>query len=153
MHWWIENLSRRLRMATALMLFWAAPAGAQTTSSVQTVAGFRVPDYDEQNNLKSILFGDFARILPDGIIEITNLKIDFFSEGATNMTVTSPKCIYNQKDNTARSEADVEIRRENLRITGTRFWWSAKQERFEIYEKARVEIRGAKGHMESGGLP
>ncbi|MBU1694376.1 MAG: LPS export ABC transporter periplasmic protein LptC [Verrucomicrobia bacterium] len=140
-------------LAAALALLAAAPAGAQTTGSVQTVAGFRVPDYDEQNNLKSVLFGDFARILPDGIIEITNLKIDFYREGATNMTVTSPKCIYNQKENTARSDADVEIRREKLRITGTGFWWSAKQERFEIFHKARVEIQGARGHMESGGLP
>lgn len=155
MHWWNENISRGLRVAAALAVLCAAPAGAQVlaTGSVQTVAGFRVPDYDEQNNLKSVLFGDFARILPDGIIEIANLKIDFYREGATNMTVTSPKCIYNQKDNTARSDAGVEIRRESLRITGTGFWWSAKQERFEIFQKARVEIRGAKGHMESGGLP
>ena len=152
MRWWSEKNSRGRRVAVVLALLWAMPAGAQT-GAVQTVAGFRVPDYDEQNNLKSVLFGDFARILPDGIIEITNLKLDFYKSGEVDMTVTSPKCIYNQKEGTARSESDVEIRRENLRITGTGFWWSAKQEQFEIFQKARVEIRGAKGHMESGGLP
>ncbi|MBP7828491.1 MAG: LPS export ABC transporter periplasmic protein LptC [Kiritimatiellae bacterium] len=136
-------------------VFWAAPARAQfgSTGAVQTVSGFKVPDYDENNNLKSILYGDFARVRPDGIIEITNLKIEMYKEGAVEMTVTSPKCIYNQKDSTARSNEDVEILREGLRITGTGFWWNAKQERFGLYSKSRVEIRGVKGSMESGGLP
>ncbi|HRZ11450.1 MAG TPA: LPS export ABC transporter periplasmic protein LptC [Kiritimatiellia bacterium] len=144
-----------LRLAAAAALLFAAPARAQlvSTGATQTVSGFKVPDYDQNNNLKSVLYGDFARVRPDGIAEITNVKLEFYKEGAVEMTVTSPRCVYNQKDGTARSDADVEIVREGLKITGKGFWWGAKQERFEIYSKARVEIRGARKGMESGGLP
>lgn len=144
-----------LRLAAAAALVLAAPVRAQlvSTGAVQTVSGFKVPDRDENNNLKSVLYGDFARVRPDGIVEITNVRLEFYKEGAVEMTVTSPQCVYNQKEGTARSYADVEIVREGLKITGKGFWWSAKQERFEIYQKARVEIRGAQKGVESGGLP
>ena len=137
--------------ALALLLVFGGAVRAEDNSlQTQTVAGFRVPEYDENNQLKSRLFGDFARILPDGIIEITRLKIDFFTEGRAHMTVTSPLCVYNQKDNTARSDSDIRIERENLLITGTGFWWSAKEERFEIFRQSRVEIKGALKQMETG---
>jgi len=141
----------------ALVFLAGACAGsfgqAVPKDTAQTVAGFRVPDYDENNQLKSMLFGDFARVLPDGIIEITNLKIDFFTEGRVHMTVTSPRCIYNQKDNTARSDAEVRIERDNLLITGTGFWWGAKQERFEIFRQSRVELKNLAQQVTTGESP
>lgn len=154
MHWWTEHIARGWLGPALAALALAGPAVAQTTGAVQTVSGFRVPDYDENNNLKSILFGDFARILPDGVVEITNLKIDFYSkEGAVEMTVTSPKCLYDQKAQMARSDSGVDIQRQKLRITGTGFWWDQKNEQFEIYQRARVEIRGARARVAAGEQP
>lgn len=144
---------RRFRMAVALALWGAATAVAQTTDIGQTVTGFRMPNYDEQNNLKSVLFGDFARVRPDGLIEITNLKIDFYEEGRVNMTVTSPQCLFNRAESTARSDGPVRIQRDNLLITGTGFWWSAREERFEIYAQSRVEIRGGASRATGGSRP
>ena len=59
------------KMARLLVLLLALGAPARAADEpAQTVAGFRVPEYDENSQLKSQLFGDFAKVLPDGVIEI-----------------------------------------------------------------------------------
>ena len=135
--------------ALALLLAVVA-AGWAEESSVQTVAGFRVPEYDEKNQLKSQLFGDFAKVLPDGIIEITQLKIDFYSEGKVDMTVTSPRCTYKQKEGMAESDADVRITREDMVVTGKGFAWSGRDEQFRIFKEAKVVLKGARKQMTAG---
>jgi hypothetical protein len=116
----------------------------------QTVTGFRVPDYDEENNLKSQLFGDFAKVLPDGVIEITGLKIDFYQEGEVGMTVTAPHCKYNQRRGLAESDSDVRIERENMVVTGIGFIWSGKEESFLIRQKAKVVLKDVRRHVKTG---
>ena len=57
-------------LALALVLWMALAAGSWAAEDeAQTVAGFRVPEYDENNQLKSQLFGDFDRVAvgPDGV--------------------------------------------------------------------------------------
>ena len=133
----------------ALLLALGAAAWAQD-SGMQTVAGFRVPEYDENNQLKSQLFGDFAKVLPEGIIEITQLKIDFYSEGKVEMTVTSPKCTYKQKEGKAESDADVRITREDMVVTGKGFAWNGRDEKFEIFKEAKVVLKGARKQVAEG---
>lgn len=116
----------------------------------QTVTGFRVPEYDESNNLKSQLFGDFAKVLPDGVIEITGLKIEFYQDGEVGMTVTAPNCRYDQKGGRAESESDVRIARENMVVTGVGFQWVGKDEQFKILNKAKVVLKNARTQMETG---
>ena len=133
----------------ALLLALAAPGGAKEESA-QTVTGFRVPEYDENNHLKSQLFGDFAKVLPDGVIEITQLKIDFYSDGKVDMTVTSPKCTYKQKEGMAESEAEVRIARDNMVVTGRGFTWKGRDEKFQIFNEAKVVLKEARQQMGTG---
>lgn len=134
-----------------LMLCLAAEA---QTGRVETVTGFRVPDYDAQNRLRSVLTGDFARIRPDGLIEITGLRIEFYSpEGQVTMTALSPQCVFDRNRQVAQSEDFIEIRREALRITGTGFRWDIRAEQLEIFRNARVEIEGVREKIASGGAP
>jgi hypothetical protein len=133
----------------ALLLALAAPGWA-AEESAQTVTGFRVPEYDENNHLKSQLFGDFAKILPDGVIEITQLKIVFYSDGKVDMTVTSPKCTYKQKEGTAESEAEVRIARDNMVVTGRGFAWNGRDEKFQIFNEAKVVLKEARQQMGTG---
>jgi hypothetical protein len=114
----------------------------------QTVSGFRVPDYDEQNRLKSELFGDVAKILPDGIIEITRLKIDFYSGDKVSMTVTAPYCKYDQRNGKAESDSEVRIVREKMVVTGVGFTWNAVDQRFKLLKQAKVVLIGAKQEIE-----
>jgi len=138
-------------LALALVLWMALAAGSGAAEDeAQTVAGFRVPEYDENNQLKSQLFGDFAKVLPDGVIEITQLKIDFYSGGEVEMTVTSPRCTYRQKEARAESDADVRITREDMVVTGRGFAWNGRNETFEIFKEAKVVLKGGRNQMAAG---
>ena len=119
-------------------------------SDVQTVSGFQVPEYDDEGNLKSKLFGDFAKVLPEGVIEISQLRIEFYEKGHVNMTVTAPRCLYDQKKGSAESDADVRIAREDMVVTGKGFSWNNKDQVFQILTQAKVVVKQAREKMNTG---
>jgi hypothetical protein len=143
-------MKMRRCMAVLALVLSTGVARAQDEQSGQTVSGFRLPEYDEQNNLKSELIGEFAKVLPDGVIEITQLKIDFYNDGKVDMTVTAPKCTYKQQEGTAVSDSEVRIARDNMVVTGVGFAWSGHDERFEIFKNAKVVLKGARKGMDTG---
>ena len=53
----------------------AAAAGGQSPDG-SAVKGFRLPEYDEEGRLKQQLYGETATFLPDGIIQLTGVKIE-----------------------------------------------------------------------------
>lgn len=142
-------MTRRIAMGVVLALALSA-GGAEDEEPVQTVTGFRVPEYDAQNNLKSQLFGAFAKVLPGGLIDITDLKMEFFQDGKVDMTVTAPQCTYDQDGGAAKSDTDVQIARENMVVTGKGFSWEGKTQRFKIFSQARVVLKQARERIEPG---
>ena len=140
----------RVVLALALLAGVPARGAEEDEEAVQTVTGFRVPEYDAQNNLKSQLFGAFAKVLPGGLIDITDLKMEFFQDGKLDMTVTAPQCTYDQDGGVAKSDAEVEIVRENMVVTGRGFSWEGKAQRFQILHEAKVVLKQARQRMETG---
>lgn len=126
-------------------------APAQPAGEAQTVTGFRVPSYDRDGNMTSQVFGDSARILPDGTVDIVELRMEFYAvngQAATNrqvdMRITSPRCLYNRTSGTATSDAPVRIARDNMVVTGVGFQWFGNAERLEIYNNAKVVLKDIK---------
>ena len=123
----------------------------------QQVTGFRVPSYDSDNNLTSQLFGDAATILPDGRVDITELRLEFYSGSASNrlteMRVTSPRCMYNRNSGSATSDAPVRLARENMVITGTGFEWNNRKQRLVIMQDAKVVLKEAEQSIGEGLKP
>ncbi len=145
----------RFRWMLAAALIGAAAVRAQEAQPeeeplAQTVTGFRVPEYDSQNRLKSELFGDFAKIMPGGVIEITQLKIDFYDEDAVNMTVTAPHCTYKQETGAAESDSEVRIAGKEMVVTGKGFSWDGRSEVFQIFHEAKVVLKDARRQVETG---
>ena len=58
---------------------------AQDMGVGMEVSGFRVPDYDEQGELRAQLYGEHAKVLDEGEVEITNLKIELYQDGEIAM--------------------------------------------------------------------
>jgi hypothetical protein len=143
---------RRVSAAVALAAAWAfARAAAQSAGEVQTVTGFRVPSYDREGRMTSQVFGDTARILPDGSVDIAELRMEFYAaEGqtATNraveMRITSPRCVYHRATGVVTSDASVRIARDNMIVTGEGFQWIGAAERLEIYRNAKVVLKDIK---------
>jgi hypothetical protein len=140
------------RLAAACLVVAGGLAFAEPTNEVQTLSGFRVPTYDEQGVMTSQMFGDFAKVLPDGMVEITALRMEFYenqaaAEQKAQMVVTSPMCFYNRGKGQAFSDASVRIARENMIVTGTGFKWNSEDERLKILKNAKVVLKGVERAM------
>ena len=147
----------RARVCTALLLA-AVPVFAAVGEKTDTppvaveVTGFRVPDYDERGNLRALLFAEHARMLPDGEVEIRNLRIDLYREGKVVMTLYAPRCFFDPKSRTAHSDGRVLAESEWMRVTGLGFTWSAAAGRFEILREAKVLVNpSARGRAKDIG--
>lgn len=114
----------------------------------QVVSGFRVPGFNREGFMTSQLFGDTARLLPNGVVEIAELRLEFYAPDPAQpggrrveMRITSPRCIYDRATGTATSDAPVRIARDNMVVTGRGFRWSTADERLEIFSESKVVIR------------
>ena len=136
-----------LHILVAIIL--CGPAGAQDFAAGMEITGFRVPDYDDQGALRAQLYGGHAKVLGDGDVEITNLKIEMFREGSVAMTVFAPRCLFNLETRQARSDGRVLIESGLMTIAGRGFLWSAEAGRFEIRQAAKVLVKpSAKDELE-----
>jgi len=116
---------------------------AQDFGTGMEVSGFRVPDYDDQGQLRAQLYGEYAKVLEDREVEITNLKIEMYKDGEVAMTVFSPHCFFNMETRQARSEGRVLIESGLMTVVGRGFTWSAKAGRFEILHDSKVLVKQA----------
>lgn len=126
------------------LLFFPVTAESQRrmAEDIQTIRGFEVPEFDRENRLQSRLFGELARLLPSGMVDITGLRVEFYDDNReVEMTVSAETCLYDRNTRGASSDADIRIARDNMVITGRGFVWDAEEERFEIHEDAKVVFR------------
>jgi len=128
--------------STAKELSQAIPLGGDSQ-----MKGFRVPSYDDKSVMTSQIFGELAKVLPDGNIEITGLKLEFYSyvgeERITDMTVTSPLCFFNRARGVVVSESDVRISRNEMVVTGKGFRYSNDKQELKILHDSRVVLKNA----------
>ncbi len=139
----------KMGVVAGVWLLAALLAGGQNEAG-KTLQGFQVPEYDEQGNLKSQLFGDYAEILPDGSVQITNLRIEAYEKGQKAMEVTAPACLYNERTKQATSDTDIKIERDNMIVTGTGFAWDSAQNRIEIQNNVKVVLKNVQTKLNTG---
>jgi hypothetical protein len=131
----VKKLLFILVVAAALM------CRAQDMGTGMEISGFRVPDYDDQGQLRAQLYGEYAKVLEDGDVEITNLKIEMYKDGEVAMTMFAPHCFFNKDTRQARSDGDVLIDSEMMTVVGRGFTWSAEAGRFEIMHDSKVLLK------------
>lgn len=117
--------------------------GAQDFGTGMEVTGFRVPDYDEQGQLRAQLYGGHAKVLEGRVVEITNLKIDMYRDGAIAMTVFSPHCFFNMESRKAWGSDEVLLESDMMTVVGKGFTWSSEVGSFEILEDSKVLVKEA----------
>jgi len=117
------------------------------------IKGFRVPNYDDEGVMTSQIFGEFAKINPDGNIEITELRLEFYShegeERKTDMTVTSPHCFFNRNRGMAVSDSEVRISRDEFVVTGKGFTFNNEKQELRILSDSKVVVMGAQKRMKA----
>lgn len=140
------NMRKRV-VLTVLM----ALVATVVSSQVREVIGFRVPELDEENRLKSQVSGDKARFEGDGAVHISGLKIETFEDGRIDMTISSPECTYDRNTRIAQSKSRVRIDRENMVITGEDYVYDSGKRTFEIKKDVKVVLIDAGGREPIAG--
>lgn len=107
------------------------------------IYGFRVPDYDDDQVLRAQLYGAHAKVLEDGVVEITNLKIEMYQEGKVVMTIFSPHCFFNRETKKAYSTDRVLMESDLMTVVGNGFSWDAAAGSFQVLHKSKVLIKKA----------
>lgn len=133
---------------TALLILAALRAGGQEAG--MELSGFRVPEYTREGVMKSQLFGEHARVLPEGLIELRGVTIEFYKGTNVSARVVSPKCFYCRADGSAYAEEPVRIEFEKMTVTGRDYEWSGKGRRFVIRREARVVLKGVEAGFKTG---
>ena len=119
------------------------PAGAQASAGVQTIRGFEVPEFDRNNILRSMLYGELARLLPSGVVDITGMRIDFYNDQReVEMRLTADTCRYERATGNAESDGRVRMARDNMIVTGEGFTWNTEDGVFQIFDDAKVVLSG-----------
>lgn len=105
------------------------------------ISGFRVPEYNDQGEMTSQLFGDRAEMLGGGEIKITVLRVEFYQNDALFMEVNSPWCFYDRAEKQARSDAPVFAETDELKLQGKGFLLEAEERTVHVLDETRVTIR------------
>ena len=145
-----------LMLACSMVAFWAFAVTAQVISEGDEVeegeglTGFRVPEYDAEGNLQSLILGDYVRLLDDGMADITMLHAEQYKDNKVVMWVESPFCTMNEKSKKARSKKEIKIVREKLVVHGRGFSWDSEGQVFKIFNDAKVVLFSLDKQMSEG---
>jgi len=139
---WIPARAGALVFALALL------AGAVRGQGLEA-DGFKLPQYYDppfETQMKSLLEGAKARPQPGGLVLISEAKLQTFqTNGAREMTVEAPLCMFDSGTRTVNSSGPVLVRSADgkLYLEGKGFLWQQTNTHLIISNQSRTLIRGA----------
>jgi hypothetical protein len=142
------SLRRVARIVLPGLLAFVCAALAEDTAT-NKIKGFNVPEYYEpphETQMKSLLQGTEAEPRPGGLILITNLKLQTFTEaGERQMTVKAPQCVFDSGPRTVSSSGRLQVQTgdEKLYLEGEGFFWQQTNSNLIISNRVRTTIQGA----------
>lgn len=118
---------------------------AQTDAPVASgaVERFEVPERDERGQLKWKLAGERAVFRPDGLVDIYNARIEFYSSNRVSLVFTTPVCVLDRGRQRAATDAPVRLERDDLVLTGVGADWSGSNSTITIRSNVHMTITGA----------
>ncbi len=132
----IKSIYRKTAVVMQILL---VPVVQAQMAGVE-ISSFRVPEYDEKGVMTSQLFGDQAVVGDNSEVHITGLRVEFYKEGKTAMTVVSPHCFYNQKTREAHSDAPITADMDRLQVQGQGYFLTPSDRTVRILDKTQVTI-------------
>ncbi|MBT8041852.1 MAG: hypothetical protein KJN98_01640, partial [Pontiella sp.] len=134
-----------------------APPASKLDDFMETgmeVEGVRAPYYDDEGNLQAQLYGGYAKVLENGLAEVTNLRVDVYQNDRVALTIFAPHCFTQvvgddgAKSLIVFSDGDVLIEMTEMSIIGQGFRFSSTDNRFEILRDSKVLLKESARKME-----
>lgn len=138
---------RKSFIMTLLTMAILLPVVLFSQERYQKVKNAKIPEYDEEGNLKSIVYADMASIPKKAgatKVQIEGLRIEMFKDNEVDVTIEAKSCVYDRKAREATSQDAVKISSAQFDITGSVFEYDGLRQRFTIYENATVKLKDLK---------
>jgi hypothetical protein len=133
-----------LLAAGALQLIAAVEKPSSTTIKDFSVPAYYDPPHEKQ--MKSLLQGAEAEPQPGGMIWITEVKLQTFSEaGQPQVQVQAPHCIFDPVQHTVSSSGPLTVKSVNgqFYLEGEGFLWQQTNSNLIISNRVRTVIHNA----------
>lgn len=104
------------------------------------ISGFRVPEYNEQGEMTSQLFGDRAVMGKGDSVKMDDVRVEFYDDGEVLLYAESPTCLYDREEGVAHSEAPVRAEMDGVVLTGKGFELQTEDRMVHVLQNCRVEI-------------
>jgi len=152
---WTKVVAKYMALVLISLLFFVAGARSATNDSTMGyIEKFEVPERDEEGNLKWKLGGDKALLRPDGLMNILNVRAEFYSSNKVDMVFTSPTALLDRVNKHATTDAPVKIERDNMIVTGIGGEWTDTNSSFIVRSNVRVILTGSNTLIQTtGGKP
>jgi 3-deoxy-D-manno-octulosonate 8-phosphate phosphatase (KDO 8-P phosphatase) len=152
---WARVVAKYMAVAAVILSVATASSRAGDGPSSDNVRAtgfierFEVPETDEQGNLKWKLFGERARLRSDGLMDVYNMRAEFFSDNKVTLVFITSSCLLDRVNKKATTDAPVRIERDNMVLTGTGGEWSGETATFVVRHDVRMEIKMASELMKT----
>jgi hypothetical protein len=154
-----------------ILLICLGTVSAQDAANVPTVGkfdeflaagmemvGVGAPYYDSDGAKRAQLYCGYAKVLPGGMADVSNLRIDVFQDGVSIMTIFAPQCFTKIEDADGKnilvvySDGEVLIDMDQMTISGKGFNFSSEENKFEILHDAKVLVKESARGMQGVDL-
>ena len=136
---WQKVIAKYMAMLLSALLCLGAGARAATNDTASGyIERFEVPERDDDGNLRWKLGGDKALIRPDGLMNIFNVRAEFYASNKVDMVFTTSVCLLDRANKRATTDAPVKIERGNMIVTGIGADWTDTNTCFVVRSNVRV---------------
>jgi hypothetical protein len=150
-------MKRRLQLIALGLATLAVPVGVMCadsdknnksadTNSIPLISGyiekFEIPERDGKGNLRTVFKGDRATFLPDGQMDVLNLRAEFYTSNRVSMAISAANCRVDQHNKRGATDAPIQLERDDLSITGTGADWNDATKIINIHSNVRVLFTG-----------
>lgn len=141
-------MKNKILLMSLFLTVMASTGLAQDQAAKGEVSGFSFVLPAKDGGKQCIVRGDTANFLPDGKIEITNVKTQVFRKKSSDIFITSPKAKFDKSTREVVTKEDIEIATQEMVIEGTGLHWSPNDNKAEISKNVKVTIVTAPGDVD-----
>ncbi len=133
---------RRGVLAAVVTLAGLLTVGHALDLDSQVAKKVRYPAYDAKGQIQYEVFGDEARVLPDGRIHVINLKLLLYEDGRKATEITSPECFLDRARQIALSTSAVCLVRAEMKLTGVGYevTWTNQAGHVTLHDQVRLVL-------------
>jgi len=144
---WKKVIAKYMIAALGALLAASSVAGTGSGTNAPTgyIEKFEVPEVDENGNVKWKLKGERAQLRADGLMNVEEMRAEFYSSNRVAMVLSAPVCLLDRVNQQACANGAVRMESVNMTLTGNGWTWKGEHSSFVVSNNVRWVLSGPSG--------